>query len=273
MTDQQVKEFQRTIWQYYAQHGRYSLPWRIPEACGSFDPYKVLVSEVMLQQTQVSRVIPKYLAFLDDFPTFEILAAVPLGKVLRAWNGLGYNRRAKFLLESAQVIMSKYQGSFPVKLQQLTTLPGVGINTAGAIMVYAFNIPVVFIETNIRTVFIHHFFTDETRVTDKSIAAFGEETMDMQNPREWYWALMDYGSFLKQSVGNKSRASNLYVRQTPFAGSIRQLRGTILRVLVEQPLTMPELTLMLSDDRLPTVIEQLVHEGLVKDNHGHFCIP
>src|SRR5581483_10081855 len=113
MNTRQRESFQQTIWQFYEAHGRHDLPWRLPAADGSFDPYTILVSEIMLQQTQVPRVMPKYSEFLATFPTAEALASVPLGPVLGVWNGLGYNRRAKFLWSAAKAITHEWQGVFP----------------------------------------------------------------------------------------------------------------------------------------------------------------
>lgn len=266
------RTFQKTIWQYYKAHGRHDLPWRAPEVDGSFDPYKIMVSEIMLQQTQVQRVIPKYGAFLEAFPAVEVLAASPLGVVLQAWNGLGYNRRAKFLWSAAQKVVHDFNGEFPNQQKLLVSLPGVGVNTAGAIMAYAYNEPVVFIETNIRTVFIHHFFADQSDVNDAAIAAVVQETLDRTNTREWYWALMDYGSYLKQSVGNMSRLSKIYVKQSTFKGSNRQLRGAVIRELLNKPQSLAELQLLLPDERLLVVVTTLIQEGMIREVQGHFSI-
>jgi A/G-specific adenine glycosylase len=162
LSNQARQEFLEALWEHYARVGRGALPWRQPEGDGSFDPYKVMVSELMLQQTQVNRVIPKYTEFLQRFPTVQALSAAELGDVLRAWQGLGYNRRAKFLWQAAQQI--DQLGQFPNTLQDLVKLSGIGVNTAGAILAYAFNQPAVFVETNIRTVYTHHFFEDRTDI-------------------------------------------------------------------------------------------------------------
>ncbi len=164
-----IAAFQDTVRDYYLSHGRHELPWRLPETDGSFDPYEIMVSELMLQQTQVNRVIPKYLAFIDAFPTASALADASLGDVLVAWQGLGYNRRAKFLWQAAQQIVNEWHGVWPQEAARLTALPGVGINTAGAIAAYAFNQPVIFIETNVRSVYFHHFFNDQSDVADKDL--------------------------------------------------------------------------------------------------------
>jgi len=257
------QDFQQLVWRYYEQHGRHDLPWRVPEPDGSFDPYKIMVSELMLQQTQVSRVIPKYYEFLESFPSLEALAKATLGSVLTAWSGLGYNRRAKFLWQAAEKVMRDFQGVFPQETAQLVSLPGVGKNTAGAIQAYAFNQPVAFIETNIRTAYIHHFFEDRVGVGDAEILELVARTVDRKEPRLWYWALMDYGSYLKQTVGNLNKLSKTYSKQSPFQGSKRQIRGHVIRLLTEHPLSLSQLTQAISDPRLPDVLEALVAEQLI----------
>src|SRR6266550_351214 len=154
LTHQQIQQFHEAVWDYYREHKRI-MAWRVHPT-----PYSVLVSELMLQQTQVNRVLPKFQEFMLRFPTVISLADAPLAEVLRVWSGLGYNRRAKFLHAAAQVVVEKYGGVIPATFTELVTLPGVGKNTAGAVLAYAYNQPVVFIETNIRSVFFHHFFAD-----------------------------------------------------------------------------------------------------------------
>lgn len=260
---QKFIEFNEQLWHYYAKAGRHDLPWRRAEADGSFDPYKIMVSELMLQQTQVVRVLPKYQAFLQQFPSTEALANAELKDVLIAWSGLGYNRRAKFLWQAAQKVSRSFHGNFPSVVSELVELPGVGKNTAGAIMAYAFNQPVVFLETNIRTVYIHHFFHDQIDIPDAAISELVEQTLDHENPREFYWALMDYGSFLKQTVGNVSRFAKGYTKQSQFQGSRRQIRGQVLRLLAEEPKNLAQLTEIINDDRLAEVLSDLVSEGLI----------
>ncbi len=256
--------FADTVWDHYQTLGRHDLPWRVPALNGKFDPYKIMVSELMLQQTQVARVIPKYEQFLETFPSLEALAKAPLGTVLQAWDGLGYNRRAKFLHEAAQQITKEHHGKLPTQMQPLLELPGIGSNTAGAILAFAYNQPVVFVETNIRTVFIHHFFHDQTAVTDKTILELVAQTLDTEHSREWYWALMDYGAYLKQTIGNLNKQSKNYVRQSRFEGSRRQLRGQLIRLLNDGPHSMAELQRQLSDPRLESVVEELFSEQLIR---------
>lgn len=268
---QQINAFQAAVRQYYNEHGRHNLPWRVPEAGGGFDPYKILVSEMMLQQTQVPRVIPKFQDFVRCFPNVQSLASAPLSEVLKLWSGLGYNRRAKFLWQTAQKIVQDFNGIFPHDIKALQSLPGIGSNTAGAVIVYAFNQPAVFIETNIRTVFTYHFLQDQPTVSDKSIAELLEQTLDRQDPRSFFWALMDYGSFLKKSVGNLNHASKSYAKQSPFQGSRRQIRGQVIRALLDHPLGYQQLTASIVDQRLLDVLGELQAEGFIdlKENHYH----
>lgn len=271
MSEQQQADFLEVLWGFYARFGRNDLPWRQPEQGGSFDPYTIMVSELMLQQTQVDRVIPKYLTFLEQFPDVKALAGAELGDVLRAWQGLGYNRRAKFLWQAAQIVDTlKY---FPSTVEELEKLPGVGINTAGAIMAYAYDQPVVFVETNIRTVYIHHFFADRSDVDDKEIIVLVQQTLPaVEKPREFYWALMDYGSHLKATIGNTNRASKHYVKQSKFHGSRRQVRGRVLRSLDARELTLADLQAVITDESLESVLHDLVAEGLVRTEHGTYSL-
>ena len=255
------REFQDTVWDYYHKHGR-DLPWRHAEPDGSFDPYKIMVSEIMLQQTQAVRVIPKYHEFLALFPDISTLAKAPLSAVLTTWSGLGYNRRAKFLWQAAQQV----GGPFPDTIDELVKLPGIGKNTAAAIMAYSFNTPVAFIETNIRSVYIHHFFADRTDVDDKELLELVTATIDNEHPREWFWALMDYGVYIKSTIGNTARNSKHYAKQSTFQGSKRQVRGQVIRLLTAGPMSHKELTTNIADDRLTTVLSDLVKEGLVVED-------
>lgn len=262
-------QFLETLWDFYAHHAR-ELPWRQPEPDGSFSPYKILVSELMLQQTQVLRVIPKYAEFLQRFPSVEALAAADLGDVLRAWQGLGYNRRAKFLWQAAGKIYSLQH--FPKDAAGLVQLPGVGVNTAGAVLAYAYNEPAVFIETNVRTVYLHHFFAGQELVPDKAIAELVAATLEREHPREFYWALMDYGSHLKATAGNLNKASKHYTKQSTFKGSRRQVRGAVLRELSNGKHTLAELSAAIADERLELVLQDLVAEQLVRIDRGAYCL-
>lgn len=256
----QISDFQETVWAYYRENGR-SMPWREDPS-----PYKVLVSELMLQQTQVSRVLPKFDAFLYTCPDIASLAEKSLAEVLMLWTGLGYNRRAKFLHQTAQIVIRDHHGQLPDTLTGLVKLPGIGKNTAGAILAYAYNQPVVFVETNIRTVFFHHFFPDTLEsVSDRVLEELVEQTLDRDSPREWYWALMDYGSYLKKTAGGRLSSSSHYVKQAPLKGSLREMRGRIIKVLVAGPLTTNELQdLVVSDERFEPALASLLRDGMVE---------
>jgi A/G-specific adenine glycosylase len=260
LSDEQVRQFRDVVWNYYHAHAR-SMPWRSDPS-----PYHVLVSELMLQQTQVGRALPKYEQFIQRFPTIQLLAEAPLADVLGVWSGLGYNRRTKFLHRTAQKVMNEYGGRLPDTLEELVTLPGIGRNTAGAVLAYAHNQPVAFIETNVRTVFFHHFFMDREDVDDKELLPLIEQTRDPENIREWYWALMDYGTHLKQTLGNNIKQSRHYAKQSKFEGSRRQVRGKILKVLVAGPSPAEELAKVIDDERFDSVVGDLLREGFIEQN-------
>ena len=261
----------RATWDYYNEFGRNALPWRKKQT-----PYYVLVSEIMLQQTQVDRVIPKYKSFMRRFPTVKSLASAPLADVLTAWQGLGYNRRAKFLHEAAGQVSATNNGRFPRTYDKLRLLPGVGEYTAAAIMVFAYNEPVAMIETNIRQVYIHHFFKNHTNVTDKDILHLVQKTLQKDRPRDWFAALMDYGSYLKQKHGNVSSQSRQYKKQSKFTGSNRQVRGAIVRALAESDgQSINQLMKRLSafeSQTLKTQLCNLMSEGLVTSRDGKYYL-
>lgn len=258
----QIVGFRQALFEYYSSNARHTLPWRQPCEDGVFDAYHIWVSEIMLQQTQVGRVIPKYLDFIARFPDIPSLASATLGDVLVAWQGLGYNRRAKFLWEAARLVDAS-GGVLPTTIEELVALPGIGRNTAGAIVAYAYNKPTLFIETNIRSVYFHHFFADMTDIPDKEIIELLAQTIDEQNPREFYWALMDYGSHLKKQGNGRLSQSKHYVKQGRFEGSTRQLRGKILRLLTHGAMEKAVILEQLADERALTVLEQLIEERMV----------
>jgi A/G-specific adenine glycosylase len=213
------------IWQYYVDHGRV-FPWR-----QTHNPYHILVSEIMLQQTQTSRVLGKYEGFIEAFPDFATLAEAPPGAVLEAWQGLGYNRRAVALHRTAQSVTRDLSGELPSTPGLLARLPGIGPYTASAVAAIAFNQPVVLVETNVRAVFMYFFFEEGEKVRDREILPLVEATIDRANPREWYYGLFDYGAMLKKTRRLNARSAH-YRKQGPFEGSNRQMRGRILRLLL-----------------------------------------
>jgi A/G-specific adenine glycosylase len=267
LTSGSIKAFQTSIYDYYSMHGR-SFPWR-----ETTNPYHILVSEFMLQQTQAQRVVAKYNQFLKTFPDLHVLAEAPFKDVLAVWQGLGYNRRALNLKKTAGIIIAKFHGNVPSDVAVLETFPGIGKATARAIAALAFLKPVVFIETNIRTVYIHSFFHEQEYVKDKEILPLMKETLDYENPREWYYALMDYGVMLKKLEKNPGRRSAHHQKQSPFQGSDRQIRGKILRVLLEAPQSKEVLIKECgSSQRVTRIIRQLEKEGLIGEVDSTYSI-
>ncbi len=265
----QVKAFQKKVYGHYHNHGR-NLPWR-----SNLNPYRVLISEVMLQQTQVERVISKFGVFIAAFPDFPVLAKAPLPELLRIWQGMGYNRRALSLKALAQKVIDEHGGRLPSEPEKLITLPGVGKYTAGAVGAFAFNKPVVFMDTNIRRVFIHEFFHDRDGIHDDELAPLIERTMDTENPRKWYNALMDYGATLMKGRANPNRRSAHYARQSPFDNSNRQVRGRIVKILLEKsPLLLSQIVQRtgMEDDRVKKSLAQLEKEGFIRKRGRTYCI-
>lgn len=264
------------------------MPWR-----QTADAYKILVSEVMLQQTQVERVIPYYKAFLKKFGTVQKLADAPLSEVLIAWQGLGYNRRAKMLHEAAKAVLREHKGKFPASASELEKLPGIGPYTAGAVAAFAYNQDGIFIETNIRTVITHHFFSKElqeetvkentsiyesvlSKIDDKEIIKVLEKVHPVGQAREWYAALMDYGAHLKRSGVRINKKAKGYTKQSPFKGSDREARGALLRALAQGSCTRTKLLQVLGTERktqLETQLTALLKEELVIREGVRYTLP
>ena len=269
MSQDTVQRFRSEVYAHYHAQPR-PLPWRETE-----NPYHILVSEIMLQQTRVERAIGKYYEFLAAFPDIYALAAAPLREVLQVWQGLGYNRRAIALQETAKKVVLDYNGILPDTPEQLRTLPGIGSYTAGAIAAFAFQQPVPFIETNIRAVYIHCFFQDRHDVKDSEIMPLVRATLDRTNPREWYYALMDYGVMLKRTHTNPSRKSAHHTRQSRFEGSDRQIRGEILKFLLRKPFSRKEAifqTLKEDPQRVERILASLEKEGFLNRKGVEYTI-
>lgn len=258
-----MAQFRRTVWNYWKKNGRHELPWR-----KTTDPYKILVSEIMLQQTQVSRVIGKYKEFLQAFPTAKKLADAKLSAVLKLWSGLGYNRRGKYLYDAAKVILAQYKGDTREALAH--PLPGVGPYTRAAVKVFAFNEPEVLIETNIRTVFTHHFLEGVANISDEDILVLAKEAAHGQDPRQWQWALMDYGAHLKQSGIQLNHRSAHYAKQSKFEGSLRQIRGAILRELHKGASKLENMPF--EKAKVEKALASLARDGLVESKRGEWRI-
>ena len=271
-----ISAFQHDIKEFYKKYGRVQ-PWR-----HSTNTYHIFVSEIMLQQTQIPRVLEKFPHFIERFPTFQALASATLEEVIAAWQGLGYNRRARFLREIAIKICNEHDGILPRDPDVLVTFPGIGPATAGSLCAFAYNVPVVFIETNIRRVFIHSFFDPKKgKVHDNELYPLVKAALDYENPREWYYALMDYGTMLSKQGGNANRNSTHYTRQSPFEGSDRQIRGEVLRALLQQGrLSGDEIkeqvaissTIHCDYDRLQHVLHGLTRDHMIVAEDGGFYV-
>lgn len=264
-----IDSCKKAVWRYYHDHKR-EMPWRPPllpiQKNDQLDAYSIFISEVMLQQTQVNRVMKMFPKFLNIFPSFETLAQASLSDVLYVWQGMGYNRRAQYLKKSAEVVIKKFNGILPHDPLVLETLPGIGPGTAGSIVTFVFNKPEVFIETNIRRVMIHHFFSDKEGVEDHELIPFVKKTLDTKNPREWYYALVDYGSWLGKEIPNPNRKSKHYTKQSKFEGSDRQVRGKILKILLVHGTIQKdslEKLIAIPQKRLQSIIDGLIGEKIV----------
>ena len=240
------------------------LPWRNVE-----DPYAVMVSEIMLQQTE------KYWKrFMALFPTLDALASAETSLVLEMWQGLGYNRRALALKRTAEICSREFNGALPESQEELLSLPGIGKATAGGIMAFAYQKPSMYLETNVRTVFIHELFPGREKVSDKELEPLVWRTCSKEDPRGWYYALLDYGSYLKSTIPNPSRRSKHHTKQSKFEGSRRQKRAELVRfVLAQREASFRELVSALSDfekkqgrkapdaDLVRSIANDLVAEG------------
>jgi len=261
--------FKQTIWNFYRENRR-DFPWRKDPT-----PYQVVVSEIMLQQTQTDRVIPKYNAFIAELPDFATLAQASSRQVLSLWQGLGYNRRGLALHRIAQEISRHYNGLTPSEPHLLEKFKGIGPATAASICAFAYNKPTIFIETNIRAVFIHCFFPEKELVNDKELFPLIRDTIDTRSPKEWYYALMDYGVMLKKKFKNPSQKSTHHTKQSRFEGSERQVRGIILKLLVEHMRLTQEELIEYSARQPEKVIKslnKLVKENLIKYTHDLYFL-
>lgn len=260
MNKKKITEFQNTVWNYYKQSGRDFL-WR-----RNLTPYKIWVSEVMLQQTQTSRVEEKLPQFLKKFPSIKALAKSSQAELLKVWVGLGYNRRALFLKKGAEYVRSELGGKLPQEVSELEKIPGIGHYTARAVATFAWDQRYAFVETNIRTVYFNHFFTNKENVTDKELLELVEKTLPEKNFREWYWALMDYGVDLKKQGRGKNTKSRHYTKQSKFEGSDRQIRAAVVRYMTQHGNT--DIDTVIKElgfdiDRTEEQIQKQIDEGML----------
>ncbi len=262
--------FNDHLYDFYRDHKR-PFCWRWCD-----DPYKIVVSEIMLQQTQTFRVATKFEHFVAAFPTFTALAHASFSEILFYWQGLGYNRRALYLQKIAHKVVNEYDNVLPDDPLVLQTFPGIGKATAASICTFAYNKPTVFIETNIRAVFIYTFFRNAKKaVRDDRIKPLIARTLDTKAPREWYYALMDYGVALKKKFNNPARYSAHHTKQSTFEGSERQIRGMILRVLLKNHRVHFDAICSLiarEPKRIKKNIAKLVDEGLILESKGAYSL-
>jgi len=267
-TNEVIKVFQGLIYSFY-NHKKRNFPFR-----ENITPYKVVVSEIMLQQTQTNRVAEKFIEFINKFPDFKSLAQASIEELLSVWQGLGYNRRAIALKMIAERIMSEFNGNVPKDMDSLTSLPQIGHNTASSILSFAYNIPTYFIETNIRRVYIYFFFSGKTEIDDKEIMELVKVSVDKDNPRDWYYALMDFGTMLKKTHPELNKKSAHYRKQSKFDGSTRQVRGKVLKLLLEKPFSKREIIdkINYEEKKVIEILDALKKEGFIQEEQDKFFI-
>lgn len=269
-----IPEFQEFILNWYSNKAR-RLPWRM-----TFDPYSILVSEIMLQQTQVTRVIPKYCEFLSKFPSLDVLSFARQSTILETWQGLGYWKRALNLQATCLQIYKNYNGKFPSKQSILEGMPGIGPYTSAAITCFAFNTPVVFIDTNIRKVYRHFFFSGNPDISDEILLAMAQKALWHQDPRNWHYALFDYGSIVLRKKSGKI-PGNLS-KTVPYKGSIRQLRSKIIDLILNASnqrisrITLYQILDSMRSDYIEgapqKAVSSLIKDDILKDIEGNYLI-
>lgn len=271
ITESRIKKFQTMIFTWWKKTRR-DLPWRHTR-----DPYKILVSEVMLQQTQVSRVLPKYREFIKRYPTVYKLAQASPADILRIWKGIGYNRRALYLQRTAKEIVEHYSGEFPKDEQLLLKLPGLGIYTARAILVFAYKQEATLVDTNIRQIITHFFFKDEPQ-KESIVEEVARQLVPSGKSWEWHQALMDYGAIAMSKL--KTQMSKVRKKTIPFHQSNRFFRGRIIDRLregaVQEQKIFGECVSVYRKSRRFTdgIIASLLKDGLIERTaHGILRLP
>jgi len=264
-SENDIVRFRSLIYSYYDDYGRV-FPWR-----ETSDPYRILLSELMLQQTQTERVLPKYHLFLEAYPDFHALAEASASDILMLWKGLGYNRRALALLKIAREAVDRWDGGLPDDENQLRSLYMVGPATAAAVLSFAYQKPALYLETNIRRVLLYCFFSNAANVKDGDLYAALDRVLDRTDPKNWYYALMDYGVFLKKMIENPNRRSAHYAKQPAFRNSDREIRGKLLSLFIEKGASSFEEIqryLDFPEERLKICLDALIKEGFLSVQEG-----
>ncbi len=265
ISDADLQGFQKKILAFYQQHKR-DLPWR-----KTTDPYPILVSEFMLQQTQVSRVIEYYTRWIDNWPTVQSLANSAYKNVLTAWMGLGYNRRAMYLHKTAQIIVHEFDGDVLKAVKQFDKLPGIGPYTSKAVQIFSANADIATVDTNIRRIFIKEFQLPES-ISDKALFKIAEKCLPKERSRDWHNALMDYGALYLTS---KKTGIKPKTQQSRFQGSDRQIRGQILRLLLKETQSLYQIQDQLDVDinRLSIILEKMKKEKTIDKKNDSYLLP
>lgn len=267
---QSLKEFSSFILSFYEKHGRV-FAWR-----QTSDPYRIHLSEVMLQQTQTSRVQPKYELFLSLWPTFKELSEATLEELLFNWKGLGYNRRALNLRKSAR-LTEQWGWTIPNDPKAIASLPGVGKATSAALLAFCYQERSIYLETNIRRVLLTCFFHECEGVKDKELEALLGELASLQSDiKSWYYALMDYGVLLKHLLPNANTRSAHYTKQGTFEQSNRQIRGALIHLLSDtggkDERALHSILNAFEPERITYCLKQLQREGFVQERQGVYRI-
>lgn len=259
-----ISSFQQKILQYYQKNKR-DLPWR-----HTTDPYSILLSELMLQQTQVSRVIEYYTKWLHTWPTIQHLSKANRKDVLQAWIGLGYNTRGINLHKASQIIVEHYNGDVIAAMDDYKKIPGVGKYTSQAVKIFSTNADIITVDTNIRRIFIHEFNLPQD-ISDSKLWSIAQYCLPKGKSRQWHNALMDYGATYLTS---KKTGISPKTTQSTFEGSDRQIRAQILRDLLTKPLTLQDLTNQYnhSSDRLLKILEKMKKQEIIKQENKTYYL-
>lgn len=264
ITNTQILRFQKKILSFYKTQGR-TLPWR-----QTTDPYRILLSETMLQQTQVSRVITYYTRWIELWPTLQAFAQASRKEVLKAWMGLGYNSRAVNLHRTVQIIVTKFQGDTLVAMKHFEELPGIGIYTSRAVQIFSANTDIVTVDTNIRRILIHEFHLPEN-ISQKELWNIADRCLPHGKSRDWHNALMDYGALVLTS---KKTGISPQTKQSRFEGSDRQIRAKIIRLLLEHPYDDRKLQQQINIEinRLQIILQKMVDQQLITKKNKKYRV-